>query len=99
MIIKTIENPETCGNVKMQGNVIVGFIEKPKQKKSFTYMVNAGAYILNKNMIPDDTSNYKIESDYYPEVVHSHIIKGYFHNGERAHLQDEETFKKYQDKK
>lgn len=53
-------------------------------------MVNTGVYLINSSIIPDDSSNYKIESDFFPKIIQSLKVKAYFHNGFWSHIQEDE---------
>ncbi len=95
IVVKTLDSAEMYGNVQLEGNNIVDFVERPQNKKDFTFMVNTGVYLLNRPVIPDNEKNYKIESDFFPKMVDTLRIKAYFHNGKWAHIQSNEALKLY----
>jgi len=63
ILLKELDNVGRYGEVKIKDNLIIGFQEK---KNSGPGLINAGVYILNKNILRDYPENYKFsfEKDY-----------------------------------
>ncbi len=63
ILLKELDNVGRYGEVKIKDNLITGFQEK---KNSGPGLINAGVYILNKNILRDYPENYKFsfEKDY-----------------------------------
>ena len=91
IIVKTIEASQGYGNIKLEGNNIVGFVEKPLHREDISFIINAGVYLMNIEILPDSIDNSKIEGSFFPNFVKTNKAKAYFHNGKWFHIQDDET--------
>ena len=67
-----VDDPSGYGLVRLRGdNAIEEFVEKPSPDQIDTDLINAGAYVLDRevvSLIPPDT-NFSIERDVFPELV------------------------------
>jgi len=91
VIVKTIEASQGYGNIKLEGNNIIGFVEKPMHKEDISFIINAGVYLMNTEILHDVVENLKIEDNFFPDFVKTNRAKAYFHNWKWFHLQDDET--------
>jgi NDP-sugar pyrophosphorylase family protein len=92
IVVKAQEASQGYGNIKLEWNNVVKFVEKPRVKEDITYIINAWIYIIDVNVVPDTGRNLKLETDFLPDYVSSlNKVKAYFHNGNWFHLQDSET--------
>jgi len=91
IIVKTIEASDWYWNIKLEGNNIVRFVEKPLHKEDISFIINAWVYLISNENIPDINDNYKIESDFFPKFVRTNSVKAYFHNWKWFHMQDNKT--------
>jgi NDP-sugar pyrophosphorylase family protein len=92
IVVKSQEISEGYGNIKLEWNNIVKFVEKPKNREDITYIINAWIYIIDVNIIPETWKNLKLETDFFPDYVSSsNKVKAYFHNGNWFHMQDSRT--------
>lgn len=82
---------EPYGNIRLEWNNIVDFVEKPKTKNDITYIINAWIYLIQTDLIPETWKNLKIETDFFPDYVATNKAKAYFHNGNWFHVQDDKT--------
>ena len=78
-------------NIEIQWNNIINFIEKPKQNKNLSNLINTWVYLINSEIIPDNSKNKKIETDFFPNFVKNKKAKAYFHNWKWFHLQSDEV--------
>ena len=77
-----VENVESFGIARLNGNVIEEFVEKPKKEKAPSNLANAGAYILEKenlNLLPDGFC--LIEKTMFPALAERKKLFGFVHKG------------------
>lgn len=81
--LTTIDDISPYGVVKMKGEKIVGFIEKPSKEKAPSNLINAGVYILEPEvmeLIPSETPT-QIES-LFENLAGKEKLFGYVYEGE-----------------
>jgi len=77
-----VENVEQYGVVELEGEKILQFIEKPKKEEAPSNLINAGAYILEKEAIDLMPSGYcLIEKTMFPALAEQGKLSGYVHKG------------------
>jgi len=79
------EKAAEYGNVILDGDIIVDFIEKPKKAES--NIVNAGIYIFKPeifNSFSQSTSS--LERDLFPMLAKQRQLLGFFTHGEYEHI-------------
>lgn len=91
IVVKTIEASQGYWNVKLEGNNIIWFVERPNTKEDITFIVNAGIYLLDLDILPETSKNLKIETDFFSNFVTNNKTKAYFHNGKWFHFQNDDT--------
>jgi len=82
MTLTTREDVENFGVVKLEGDKIKGFVEKPKRENAPSTLINAGAFIVNPsilNILPEGKSN--IERECFEKIVLDEKIAGFEHKG------------------
>ena len=81
ILLDTQRSPEALGVVKMKGNRIVSFDEKPKE--FVTSLVNSGLYILEPTVFSHIPKNKpcSLEKDVFPKLVNKGHISGFVHDG------------------
>jgi NDP-sugar pyrophosphorylase family protein len=93
LIIKAQEKTKWYGNIKLQWNSIIKFVEKPEKKEDISFIVNAGVYIINTNVLPNKPSNNKIEKWFFSDYAPTWKMSWSFHNGAWFHVQSNEILK------
>lgn len=81
--LTTVEDPSQYGAVRLRGDRIVEFVEKPKKEESSTNMINAGLYILEPevvDMIPEGFCS--IEKEIFPELAKKGKLFGFPFRGQ-----------------
>jgi len=76
-----VADPTQYGVVQMQGDKVIGFVEKPKDPPS--NLINAGVYALDKRVleyIPDGFS--MMERDVFPKLAQEGKLFGYVYSGQ-----------------
>jgi NDP-sugar pyrophosphorylase family protein len=81
--LMTEKNTSRFGNIKLEGGLVVDFIEKPKD--SDTNIVNAGLYIFNDE-VKQLFSEQKIETDLLPKLARLKQLSGYFIYGKYTNV-------------
>lgn len=82
LALSEVEDVAGFGVVKMLGNHITEFIEKPLPQIAPSKLVNAGAYILEKgslSIMPEGFS--LIEKTLFPALASSGMLCGFLHKG------------------
>ncbi len=83
--LMTRQEATDFGNVVLDGDVIIDFIEKPRNIKS--NVVNAGIYIFRPEIFEFfDNSTISLEKDLFPKLAKLHQARGFFVHGEYHHM-------------
>lgn len=84
MAITSSANPYEFGVVKLHGNKVVKFTEKPDKKKSTSHFINAGLFIFSPkvlNLIPVKGFS-MLEKDVLPQLATTNQLYGYPFEGQ-----------------
>lgn len=85
----TTKDPSLFGTVKMNGNQIVDFIEKPEKGKEESYLINAGIYIMEPGIFRMASSSHaSLEKNLFPFLAKNGRLFGYYLQGKWIHLDD-----------
>jgi NDP-sugar pyrophosphorylase family protein len=72
------KEPANFGNVTLQGDKVVDFVEKPKLGKEKSYLINAGIYIMEPDIFNKVSSKHKsLEKDLFPLLAKKGELGGY----------------------
>lgn len=84
MAITSSDKPYEFGVVRLHGNKIVKFTEKPEQGKRMGHFVNAGLFFLNPEIFKyAPKSGYSmLEKDVFPKLVAENKLVGYPFEGQ-----------------
>jgi NDP-sugar pyrophosphorylase family protein len=91
IIVKVIDSSSWYWNIKLEWNDVVRFVEKPQSKDDISFIVNAWIYLIWENILRENISIKKIETELFPWYVKKHKTKAYFHNWNWFHMQDNKT--------
>lgn len=73
------------GVARLDGDLIIGFTEKPKQADSF--IVNQGTYLFKPELFDFfKTTPTSLERDVFPELAKANQLVGFFTHGEYMHV-------------
>lgn len=72
------------GNAILDGDLIIDFVEKPKDTKS--NVVNAGIYVFNPGIFYLLENTRSLEKELFPKLAKIKQLAGYFTHGEYLHL-------------
>lgn len=101
VFITTFRDSSLFGSIRMKGNRIVRFTEKPSQNDDENYLINAGIYLMEPEVCeivgPEFSS---LEKDIFPKLAQENKLFGYNLEGKWIHLHDENKYLEYiKDKK
>jgi len=84
LALTTIKNPAQHGVVKVKGNKIVSFNEKPDFLDSDSNLIHAGVYILENSVFEffPKKRPLVIEKDVFPKIVKAKEMKAYLFEGQ-----------------
>jgi len=81
--LTSVSDPTDYGAVRMHGDDIVEYSEKPKKSRSMSHLVSAGVHVIDPKIadyLPNKT-NFTIEREVIPKLIFQNKIKGYFFEG------------------
>lgn len=90
-----VEDPSRFGAVEIVGNKIARFIEKPEKDQSQSKLINAGIYVLNRDILKHVPRGSCLIEDVFSQLAPSGALSGYVHGGEKAYWRDIGTEKSY----
>ena len=90
--LKFVMNPEQLGNVLMNGNHILEFVEKPQAKA--TYLTNSGLYITTRTFLQSHDFWLYLEHDFFPEIPNIANVIGFIYSWEWEHIQNDSAFER-----
>lgn len=81
--VTSVKEPANFGNVVLQGDKVVNFIEKPRLGREKSYLINAGIYIMDPSIFDRVSSGHKsLEKDLFPLLARKGELGGYNINSE-----------------
>ena len=90
-----VEDPSRFGAVELVGNKIARFIEKPEKDQSQSKLINAGIYVLNRDILKHVPRGSCLIEDVFSQLAPSGALSGYVHGGEKAYWRDIGTERSY----
>lgn len=86
MALTTVEDISPYGVVRLKGNRIIGFKEKPSKSEAPSNLINAGVYLLEPRVVEqlpseDDQQEVNVE-EIFDRLADEHDLKGYVYEGE-----------------
>ncbi|MDD2807305.1 MAG: nucleotidyltransferase family protein [Patescibacteria group bacterium] len=83
MALTSVNRSSNWGVVRLQGNRVYSFLEKPDQRKNLSNIINAGFYIFNPKIfdyLKPETK--RLEKDIFPKLVEQRKMFGYMFAGQ-----------------
>lgn len=80
-----VEDPSTSGVVKLKGDKIVEFVEKPKKEDAPSNWISSGYYIIEPEIydyIPKGKEKVMLETDVWPKLAKAGKLFGYKDDGQ-----------------
>ena len=76
--LTTVSNPLNYGVVKMQGNRIIDFVEKPQRRIAESFLVSSGIFLTEPEIFKYISSKMKsLELDLFPRLAKKNLLIGY----------------------
>lgn len=76
--LTTVSNPLNYGVVKMQGNRIKDFVEKPKKRVAESFLISSGIFLAEPEIFKYINSKMKsLEMDLFPRLAKKNLLIGY----------------------
>jgi mannose-1-phosphate guanylyltransferase/phosphomannomutase len=76
--LTTVSNPLNYGVVKMSGNRIIDFIEKPQERVAESFLVSSGIFLAEPEIFKYINSEMKsLELDLFPKLAKKRLLIGY----------------------
>ena|SRR3989344_5365255 len=81
--IKEVPDPSSFGTVKLEGNKIVQFVEKPKKEEAPSNFISTGFYIMEPEVINYIPKSYSmLEKEIFPKLAQEGKLFGYKFQGQ-----------------
>ncbi len=77
--LKHVEDTSRYGVVKLEGDKIIEFVEKPKKEEAPSHYINSGYYIFNEEIFDNlpDKKSFMLEKDVFPAIAKMGRLYGY----------------------
>ncbi len=95
VVLAQADDVTKFGVAEMKGNRVIGFTEKPKDDNR-SKLVNAGMYVLNRNILDYIKSGYQMIENIFPELAKENVLDGYIHPGYWVDIGSMESYEKVQ---
>ena len=92
MALTSVNRSSDWGVVRVQGNHVYSFLEKPDQRKDLSKVINAGVYIFEPNIFGYLAGANKLEHDVFPTLVEQRKLFGYLFAGQWFDVGDPEIY-------
>jgi NDP-sugar pyrophosphorylase family protein len=92
--LTSVRNPSNWGVVRMQGNKVYSYLEKPNSRKDLSHLINTGIYIFEADIFKYfDKSTKRLEKDIIPKLVLKNRLSGYLFAGQWFDVGNPEIYK------
>jgi NDP-sugar pyrophosphorylase family protein len=96
VLLSTDPDPTSLGTVRLSGNRITQFIEKPPLNSTISYVINGGVYLLEHYVCQIvTTKTYSLEDYVFPLLAKDSSLYGYFSEGVWHHIHNANSYKEY----
>ncbi len=82
LVVKTSPQPHVWGNVGIEGESIVEFVEKPKTAKN--YLVFSGIFVASPELLAQQGNS--LEYEVFPRLARKRLLSGYMISGFCEHV-------------
>lgn len=90
--LKFVLNPEQLGNVRIHGNKIIDFVERPKASQM--NLTNSGLYITTRKFLDTHSFWDYLELDFFPKLPDLWNIIWYIYSWEWEHIQNDSAYER-----
>ena len=90
LALTTVSDPKRYGVVKLRGNRIIDFVEKPKESGS--HLVSCGIFLAEPELLKYVSKKmYSPETDLFPKLSKRNLLLGYPYEGLWLNINDKQT--------
>ncbi|MBI5159675.1 nucleotidyltransferase family protein [Candidatus Micrarchaeota archaeon] len=82
MALTEVESASKYGAVELEGEKITGFVEKPKEGKEPSKLVNAGVYVCEPSIVGFTPEKGMLEKDVFPLLAKKKLLNGFVFSGQ-----------------
>ncbi len=93
MALTSVNKPSDWGVVRVQGNRVYSFLEKPDQRRDLSNVINAGVYIFEPKVFEYLQDAKRLEKDVFPKLVEQRKLFGYLFAGQWFDVGNPEIYK------
>lgn len=82
--LTSVSDPSDYGSVRLHGDKVVEYVEKPKKSKTISHLVSAGVHIVDPSIseFMSSKSQFMLEEDVIPKLIKNNQIRGYLFEGQ-----------------
>jgi len=81
--LTTVDDPSAYGVVRLKGNRIIEFVDKPKKEQAPSKLINSGLYIIEPEVIKQIPEGFAmLEKDIFPKLARQGKLFGYPFSGQ-----------------
>lgn len=91
-LLKFVINPEQLGNIRINGNKIIEFVEKPKANALF--LTNSGLYITSRKFLDKHNFWDYLEYDFFTKLSKIANTIWYIYTGQWEHIQNDSAYER-----
>lgn len=95
LVLSTISDPTSYGNVSLEGNKIIKFTEKPSYKQTESYLVSVGTYVFEHTIfdyIPEKLP--AMLENIFPVLAKKGLLRGFTFAGKWFDISTPENYEK-----
>lgn len=93
MALTSVDQPADWGVAEMRGNLIINFLEKPKEEKFRSHLVNAGIFICQPEIFKYiKKTSQRLEKDIFPILAREKKLFGYPFEGDWYDISTPEVY-------
>ena len=93
MALTSVNKSSDWGVVRVQGNRVYSFLEKPDARRDLSNIINAGVYIFEPKMFDFLKEAKRLEKDVFPQLVEHRKLFGYMFAGQWFDVGEPEIYK------
>jgi len=93
LALTSVNKSADWGVVRVQGNRVYSFLEKPEARKDLSNVINAGIYIFEPAIFDYLADAKRLEKDVFPKLVEQRKLFGYLFAGQWFDVGNPEIYK------
>ncbi|HLN18736.1 MAG TPA: nucleotidyltransferase family protein [Patescibacteria group bacterium] len=95
VLVATTDNPSDLGSIRMKGNLITDFEEKPNEETE-SHLINGGVYLIEPEVSAlVNPEIHFLETEIFPQLAAESKLCGYSIGDKWIHLHDRKKYEEY----